>query len=100
MEKAGEDFSEWFGGWWGSGRCRTRGIRAEGFRASTALSEKVSKELKKRGFKFVGPVIVYAWMQAAGMVNDHAVECFRRKPVEKLGAAGLDGVLLYEGVGG
>jgi DNA-3-methyladenine glycosylase I len=34
--------------------------------------------LKKRGFKFVGPVIVYAWMQAAGIVNDHAEDCFRR----------------------
>ena len=53
--------------------------------AATAMSEKVSKELKARGFKFVGPVIVYAWMQASGMVNDHAVECWRRKPVERLG---------------
>jgi DNA-3-methyladenine glycosylase I len=47
--------------------------------ASTSVSEALSKELKKRGFKFVGPVIVYAWMQAAGMVNDHAPDCFRRK---------------------
>ena len=46
--------------------------------ASTELSEAISKELKRRGFKFVGPVIVYSWMQAAGMVNDHAEECFRR----------------------
>jgi DNA-3-methyladenine glycosylase I len=38
----------------------------------------MSKELKRRGFKFVGPVIVYAWMQAAGIVNDHALDCFRR----------------------
>jgi DNA-3-methyladenine glycosylase I len=37
--------------------------------------------LKKRGFKFVGPVIVYAWMQAVGIVNDHSPECFRRKAV-------------------
>jgi DNA-3-methyladenine glycosylase I len=42
------------------------------------LSEEISAELKKRGFKFVGPVIVYAWMQAAGIVNDHAPRCFRR----------------------
>ncbi|MGD1089402.1 MAG: DNA-3-methyladenine glycosylase I [Verrucomicrobiota bacterium] len=42
------------------------------------LSEKFSRELKLRGFKFVGPVIVYAWMQAVGIVNDHARECFRR----------------------
>jgi len=47
--------------------------------ASTDLSERMSKELKRLGFKFVGPVIVYSWMQAAGMVNDHAVDCFRRE---------------------
>lgn len=46
--------------------------------ASTALSERISKALKARGFKFVGPVIVYAWMQAVGIVNDHAEACFRR----------------------
>jgi DNA-3-methyladenine glycosylase I len=46
--------------------------------ASTPLSATVSKELKQRGFKFVGPVIVYAWMQAVGMVDDHASDCFRR----------------------
>ncbi len=46
--------------------------------AKTPLSEAISADLKKRGFKFVGPVIVYAWMQAIGMVNDHAPGCFRR----------------------
>jgi DNA-3-methyladenine glycosylase I len=46
--------------------------------AKTPLSETISADLKKRGFKFVGPVIVYAWMQAVGMVNDHAPGCFRR----------------------
>ncbi|HEX3344161.1 MAG TPA: DNA-3-methyladenine glycosylase I [Polyangiaceae bacterium] len=46
--------------------------------ARTELSERISKELKGRGFKFVGPVIVYAWMQAVGIVNDHATDCFRR----------------------
>jgi DNA-3-methyladenine glycosylase I len=46
--------------------------------AKTALSETVSKELKARGFKFVGPTIVYAWMQAVGIVNDHLSTCFRR----------------------
>jgi len=44
----------------------------------TELSEQISKELKRRGFKFVGPTIVYAWMQAVGIVNDHSVDCFRR----------------------
>ncbi len=51
----------------------------------TPLSEELSKVLKKRGFKFVGPVIVYAWMQATGIVNDHAADCFRRRVVEKMG---------------
>lgn len=46
--------------------------------AKTPLSEAISADLRKRGFKFVGPVIVYAWMQATGMVNDHALDCFRR----------------------
>src|SRR6266568_2682294 len=46
--------------------------------ATTPLSLTISKELKRRGFKFVGPTIVYAWMQAAGMVNDHSKDCFRR----------------------
>jgi DNA-3-methyladenine glycosylase I len=46
--------------------------------AKTPLSEAISRDLRKRGFKFVGPVIVYAWMQATGMVNDHAPDCFRK----------------------
>lgn len=49
--------------------------------ASSVLSEFVSKELKRKGFKFVGPTIVYAWMQAVGIVNDHATGCFRREQV-------------------
>ena len=51
----------------------------------TLLSDKLSKDLKKRGFKFVGSTIVYAYMQATGMVNDHATDCFRYKEVAKLG---------------
>ena len=47
--------------------------------ATTDLAEKFSKDLKKRGLKFVGPTIIYAHMQAIGMVNDHLVECFRYK---------------------
>ncbi|HVO54816.1 MAG TPA: DNA-3-methyladenine glycosylase I [Solirubrobacterales bacterium] len=47
----------------------------------TDLSETISKELKRRGFKFVGPTIVYAWMQAVGIVNDHSISCFRRNQV-------------------
>jgi len=47
--------------------------------ASTALAEVISKDLKKRGFSFVGPTIVYSHMQATGMVNDHTTDCFRHK---------------------
>jgi len=49
--------------------------------ASTPLSNKLSKDLKKRGFKFVGPTVVYAQMQATGMVNDHTTDCFRHTEV-------------------
>jgi DNA-3-methyladenine glycosylase I len=49
--------------------------------AKTEMSERISKDLKRRGFKFVGPTIVYAWMQAVGIVNDHSAACFRRDQV-------------------
>jgi len=52
--------------------------------ASSPLSERISKEMKRRGFKFVGPTIVYAWAQAVGIVNDHSLRCFRRKQVVNL----------------
>lgn len=75
MEKAGQSFSDWV--WELAGGQPIQGKSP--VPASTPLSEKFSRELKQRGFKFVGPVIVYAWMQAAGIVNDHADQCFRRK---------------------
>lgn len=52
--------------------------------AKTPLAETISEDLKKRGFKFVGPTIVYAHMQATGMVNDHLVSCFRHAEVKRL----------------
>jgi DNA-3-methyladenine glycosylase I len=52
--------------------------------AKTALSDTISKDLKKRGFTFVGSTIVYAHMQAAGMVNDHTTDCFRHKACKSL----------------
>jgi DNA-3-methyladenine glycosylase I len=54
--------------------------------ARTAESDAMSKDLKSRGFSFVGTTIMYAHMQAVGMVNDHVVECFRHRQVKKLGA--------------
>ena len=50
----------------------------------TAESNKMSKDLRRHGFKFVGPTICYAFMQAVGMVNDHLIDCFRHKEVRSL----------------
>jgi len=50
--------------------------------AQTPESEKMSRDLMKRGFRFVGPTICYAFMQAVGMVNDHVLDCFRYKEVQ------------------
>ncbi len=75
MQAAGEGFSTFVWTLAGGTPIRnTTGIVP----AKTPLSETMSAALKKRGFKFVGPVIVYAWMQATGIVNDHVVGCFRR----------------------
>jgi DNA-3-methyladenine glycosylase I len=75
MKDSGEDFSTFAWTMAGGEPIQNTGPVP----ASTALSEEMSKALKARGFKFVGPVIVYAWMQAVGIVNDHSPECFRRK---------------------
>ena len=53
--------------------------------ATTAISDKLSKDLKKKGFKFVGSTVLYAHMQATGMVNDHEISCFRHSEVKELG---------------
>jgi len=52
--------------------------------AKTPLAEAISRDLQKRGFRFVGPTIVYAFMQACGLVNDHLVGCHRHEPVARL----------------
>lgn len=74
MQEAGEDFSSFI--WTMAGGSPIHNANSER-PTKTPLSEAVSTALKKRGFKFVGPVIVYAWMQATGIVNDHAPDCFR-----------------------
>ena len=77
MKEAGEDFSDFIWDMAGGEPIQNGGRTL----TKSPLSEEISRVLKKRGFKFVGPVIVYAWMQAVGIVNDHAVDCFRRKAV-------------------
>ena len=52
--------------------------------AQTELSERISKDLKKRGFKFLGAIIIYSHLQATGIVNDHLVDCFRWKECQKI----------------
>ncbi|MEO6928473.1 MAG: DNA-3-methyladenine glycosylase I [Casimicrobiaceae bacterium] len=76
MRDSGEDFSEYVWGMAGGAPI----IGSGHVLTKTALSEQMSVALKARGFKFVGPVIVYAWMQAVGIVDDHALDCFRRTP--------------------
>ena len=58
--------------------------QGSGIPAETPLSNKISRDLKRRGFNFVGPTIVYAHMQATGMVNDHTTDCFRHEQVKAL----------------
>lgn len=79
MEEEGEDFSAFVWNFTG-GRPIVNTWQGIGeVPAKTPLSEELSAALKKRGFKFVGPVIVYAWMQAVGIVNDHTVGCSRHQ---------------------
>ena len=80
MKADGEDFSTFVWSMAGGKPIQNTGA----IPPSTPLSEEISKALKKRGFKFVGPVIVYAWMQAVGIVNDHARTCFRRGVVQNI----------------
>jgi DNA-3-methyladenine glycosylase I len=69
------------------GKPRTNRLkRMEDIPAKTEMSEKLAKDLKNRGFKFCGPVIVYAFAQAIGMVNDHLVSCHRHAVCAKLSA--------------
>lgn len=57
--------------------------------AKTAISSKMSRDLKKRGFKFIGETICYAYMQGVGMVNDHTTDCFRHKEVTRIKAKAI-----------
>jgi DNA-3-methyladenine glycosylase I len=85
MKEKGEHFSDFL---WDflDGKPKVNAFRdTRQVPAETPLSQKMSKELAARGFKFVGPTIVYAFMQAVGMVNDHLVKCHCHEAVQKLG---------------
>jgi DNA-3-methyladenine glycosylase I len=82
MRDAGEDFSEFCWSFTGGKPLQNNFSEIGQVPAQTELAVEVSKALKAKGFKFVGPVIVYAWMQAVGMVNDHMTCCFRYQQVQ------------------
>ena len=83
MMENGDDFSEFVWSFTGGATLVNQWRGISEVPAETPLSREISAALKKRGFKFVGPVIVYAWMQAVGIVNDHVVDCFRYSACEK-----------------
>ncbi|QWT21501.1 DNA-3-methyladenine glycosylase I [Bacillus sp. NP157] len=79
MQAKGETFDDYCWSFTDGKILRGDGVTVH---AQTPLSATISKDMKKRGFKFVGPTIVYAWMQAVGIVDDHAGSCFRHKAVK------------------
>jgi DNA-3-methyladenine glycosylase I len=81
MADAGEDFSTFVWAMVGGAPIQNTWQGVGDVPAQTPLSTEISAALKKRGFTFVGPVIVYAWMQATGLVNDHVVDCFRHNAI-------------------
>ena len=81
MRDNGEDFSEWLWSFVGGEPIQTDWTDFREAPVKTEQSEAMAKALKKRGFNFCGPVIVYAFMQAVGMVNDHQNTCFRHGEV-------------------
>lgn len=87
LEESGQGFSDYLWGFVDGQPIVNRFTRLEEVPASTPLAETIAKDLKVRGFRFCGPTIVYAFMQAVGMVNDHLVGCHRHAPCCSLGAA-------------
>jgi DNA-3-methyladenine glycosylase I len=83
MRDRGEDFSQFCWSFVDGKPLQNRWQEGE-VPAQTPLAVEVSKALKAKGFKFVGPVIVYAWMQAVGLVNDHLTHCYRHDEVKRL----------------
>lgn len=84
MRDEGEDFSAWLWSFVGGAPIQGERRVMGDIPTKTAESEAMAKALKKRGFNFCGPVIVYAFMQAVGMVNDHVETCFRCEQVRAM----------------
>ena len=88
MRDNGEDFSEWLWSFVGGEPIHTPFADFRQAPTQTEQSVAMAKALKKRGFNFCGPVIVYAFMQAVGMVNDHQTTCFRHAQVRAMAGHG------------
>ena len=84
MREQGEDFSRFLWEFTGGAPIQNRWEHVSQVPAQTPLALEISKALKGKGFKFVGPVIVYDFMQAVGMVNDHLTCCFRHDSVRRM----------------
>ena len=84
MTDNGEDFSAWLWSFVGGAPIQNAYASMAEVPTTSPEAEAMSKALKARGFKFCGPVIVYAFMQAVGMVNDHITPCFRQDQVQRL----------------
>jgi len=85
VQEEHDSFDAWMWRFVDGAPVQNRWRRLADLPAQTPLSVAISKELRQRGFRFVGPTIVYAHMQATGMVNDHLLGCFRHEPVRRLG---------------
>jgi DNA-3-methyladenine glycosylase I len=84
MRDKGEDFSDFLWGMVGEAPIQNHFTEFSQVPAQTPLAAEMAKALKAKGFKFCGPVIVYAFMQAVGMVNDHMTGCFRHDPISHM----------------
>ena len=88
MRERGEDLSQFLWAFVDGKPIQNRFERHDQVPAQTPVAVDMAKALKAKGFKFCGPVIVYAFMQATGMVNDHLTCCFRHEPVRQMGQGG------------
>ncbi len=86
LVEAKGSFSDWIWGFVDGTPIQGTWQDMDALPAKTPLAETISKELKRRGFSFVGPTIIYAHMQATGMVNDHLLSCYRHSEIAHLGS--------------
>lgn len=84
IQKEFGSFSTYMWGWIQGKPVNAKHVKLSDIPTVTALAEAMAKDLKKRGFKFLGPTVWYAHMQAVGMVNDHTTDCFRHKEIVAL----------------